>query len=145
MQEEDPSAGAQSEVQGWLDELRRTGEEVGGVLRETAALVGVEGRLFVTALLFILVLAVALGFVLAGVMVLVGVALVLLLVVHGGLDPVLATVIGMLALLAIAGVIGWRIRVLTRHLRFTHSRRALAGLAGSAVRPEAPATAEKRG
>lgn len=131
MQEGESSAEAGRAAEGWIDELRRAGSELGGVLRDTAALVGVEGRLFATALLFILVLAVALGFVLAGAVLAVGVALVLLLVVHAGLDPVLATLLGLIALLFFAGLLAWRIRALTRHLRFTHSRRALAGLTGS--------------
>lgn len=130
-EEESAGASPSSGVSGWIEELRRTGEEIGGVFRETAALIGVESRLFVTALVFIALLAVALGFVIAGVALLAGVAVILLLIVHGGLDPVLATLVGMVALIALAAFIGWRIRSLTQHLRFTHSRKALSGLAGA--------------
>lgn len=110
-----------------LGELR---DEFAEWLKQGARLFGAESKLFASSLLLIVILAVTAAFVLAGASVFLGGAAVLLLIVHGGMDPVIAMLIGTLALCAIAAGCLFRMRGLTRHLRFTESRRMLSRLAG---------------
>jgi predicted membrane chloride channel (bestrophin family) len=100
-------------------------------IKQGARLFGAESRLFVSSLLLIVMLAVTAAFVIAGaLLVLVG-AGVLLLIVHGGMDPVLAMVLASLVLFMIAVACFLCLRGLTKHLRFTESRRMLGRLTGA--------------
>ena len=110
-----------------LGELR---DDFASWLKQGAKLFGAESKLFASSLLLIVILAVTAAFVLAGASVFLGGAAVLLLIVHGGMDPVIAMLIGTLALCTIAAICLFRMRGLTRHLRFTESRRMLSRLAG---------------
>lgn len=95
-----------------------------------ARLFGAESRLFASSLLLIVVLGVTAAFVIAGALVFLVGAAVLLLIVHGGVDPVIAVLLATLVLFVVAAGCFLGMRALTRHLRFTESRRMLARLTG---------------
>lgn len=130
---DDPPGGEAAPAPGneLIAHLKQIGAEFAELFREGARLIGAESRLFATTLLLIATLLIVLGFVVAGALVLLGVAFVLLLIRYGGLDPVIAVLIVMLALVGLAaGIVGW-VRGLTRHLRFSESRRMLARISAN--------------
>jgi len=129
----DPPGGGAAPAPGneLIAHLKQISEEFAELFREGARLVGSESRLFATTLLLIATLAIVLGFVIAGALVLLGVAFILLLIRHAGLDPVIAVLIVVLALVGLAaGIVVW-VRGLTRHLRFRESRRMFARISAS--------------
>lgn len=97
---------------------------------QAARLFGAETRLFATSLLLIVALAVVAGFVVAGALLALAGAGVGALVVHGGMDPVWALLLACVALLGVAAACVVVLRRLTRHLRFTETRRMFARLGG---------------
>lgn len=127
----DPPEGGspERELLARLGELR---DEFADWMKQGARLFGAESKLFVSSLLLIAILAVTAAFVMAGALLFLVLAMVLLLIEHGGMDPVLATLLATIALTAIAGVCFLLMRGLTRHLRFTESRRMLARITGAA-------------
>ena len=123
------TAGAASDTgaqDGVLGSVRLLGEEIGGMLRECARLAGTESRLFAVSLLLIVVLGVALGFLFAGVLLLLATAFIVLLMVHVGLDPVLSVLSGLLLTCVLCGLLLLWIRRLLRDLRFEQTRAAFA-------------------
>ena len=126
----DPPDGAPSEREllARLGELR---DEFADWVKQGAKLFGAESKLFASTLLLIVMLAVTAAFVIAGALLFLVAAMVLLLIEHGGMDPVIAALLATLALVAIAVGCLLCMRGLTRHLRFTESRRMLSRLTGS--------------
>lgn len=120
--EESPS---EREILAQIGELR---DEFSQWLKQGAKLFGAESKLFASSLLWIVALAVISFFVISGALIFLISAVVLALIVHVGMDPGLAALLAAFSLLAIAGICFICIRNLTRHLRFTESRRLLARL-----------------
>jgi hypothetical protein len=115
------------------DLLARLGElrdEFTGWVKQGARLFGAESKLFASSLLLIMILGVTAGFVIAGALLFLVGAGALSLVFHAGMDPVIAVLLATLVLFVIAIVCFFCMRNLTRHLRFTESRRMLTRLSG---------------
>lgn len=108
-----------------LSDLHRIGNGFADLARDGLALLKAESKLFASALVLILVLAVTTGFLLAGATLLLVAAPVVLLVELGWLGPTLALVAVLVMLLVMAAVLLLMIRRLGRDLLFRRSRDAL--------------------
>lgn len=131
-----PAEGGPSE-QALLAQLGQMRDEFSEWVKQGARLFGAESRLFASSLLLIVVLAVTAAFVIAGALLFLVGAMVLLLIEHGGMDPVAAALLATITLFAIAVFCFLYMRSLTRHLRFTESRRMLARITGGEGPPDA--------
>lgn len=111
-----------------LSDLSRIGNGFADLARDGLALLKAESKLFASALVLILVLAVMTGFLLAGATLLLVAAPVVLLVELGWFGPTLALVVVVLLLLVMAVLLLLMIRRLGRDLLFRRSRAALRGM-----------------
>ncbi|HEY9033354.1 MAG TPA: phage holin family protein [Pseudomonadales bacterium] len=111
-----------------LSDLSRIGNGFADLARDGLALLKAESKLFASALVLILVLAVMTGFLLAGATLLLVAAPVVLLVELGWFGPTLALVAVVVMLLLMAALLLLMIRWLGRDLLFRRSRAALRGL-----------------
>lgn len=111
-----------------LSDLSRIGNGFADLARDGLALLKAESKLFASALVLILVLAVMVGFLLAGATLLLVAAPVVLLVELGWFGPTLALVVVVLLLLVMAVLLLLMIRRLGRDLLFRRSRAALRGM-----------------
>lgn len=111
-----------------LSDLSRIGNGFADLARDGLALLKAESKLFASALVLILVLAVMTGFLLAGATLLLVAAPVVLLVELGWFGPTLALVAVVVMLLLMAALLLLMIRRLGRDLLFRRSRAALRGL-----------------
>ena len=111
-----------------LRDLHRIGNGFADLARDGLALLKAESKLFASALVLILVLAVMTGFLLAGATLLLVAAPVVLLVELGWFGPTLALVAVVVMLLVMAMLLLLMIRRLGRDLLFRRSRAALRGL-----------------
>lgn len=130
-----PDAAGEARPQGIIDGLKTLGNEFACALRTGGELLAAESRLFLLSLLQILILAVAIGFLIAAVGLFLGAAGAFFMIQHLALSPVLALLLiaGILILLA-AACIFWIYR-LTGNLKFAHSRRAFSDFVAP---PESP-------
>lgn len=111
-----------------LSDLSRIGNGFADLGRDGLALLRAESKLFASALVLILVLAVMTGFLLAGATLLLVAAPVVLLVELGWLGPTLALVAVVVMLMVTAALLLLLIRRLGRDLLFRRSRAALRSL-----------------
>lgn len=111
-----------------LSDLSRIGNGFADLARDGLALLKAETKLFASALVLILVLAIMTGFLLAGATLLLVAAPVVLLVELGWFGPTLALVAVLVTLLVMAALLLLMIRWLGRDLLFRRSRAALRGL-----------------
>ena len=111
-----------------LSDLSRIGNGFADLARDGLALLKAESKLFASALVLILVLAVMTGFLLAGATLLLVAAPVVLLVELGWFGPTLALVAVVAMLLLMAALLLLMIRRLGHDLLFRRSRAALRGL-----------------
>ena len=111
-----------------LSDLHRIGNGFADLARDGLALLKAESKLFASALVLILVLAVMTGFLLAGATLLLVAAPVVLLVELGWFGPTLALVAVVAMLLLMAALLLLMIRRLGHDLLFRRSRAALRGL-----------------
>jgi hypothetical protein len=111
-----------------LSDLSRIGHGFADLARDGLDLLRAESRLFASALVLILVLAVMTGFLLAGATLLLVAAPVVLLVELGWVGPTLALVAVVLLLVLVAMLLLLMIRRLGRDLLFRRSRAAWRNL-----------------
>jgi len=108
-----------------MADLSRIGAAMAALLRDSVQLLRAESRLWASALLLILMLTIAMGFLLAAAAVLLVAAPAVLLVELGWLGPTLALVVSAVALLLLAVMAELAIRRLSADMGFRRSRRAL--------------------
>lgn len=119
-----PEEGADPSVDVMAD-LSRIGAAMAALLRDSLQLLRAESRLWVSALLLIVMLTIAMGFLLAAAAVLLVAAPAMLLVELGWLGPTLALLVSALVLVMLALMAGLAIRRLSADMGFRRSRRAL--------------------
>ncbi len=121
-----PETADESRPQGIISGLKTLGSEFAFALRTGGELLAAESRLFLLSLLQILVLAVAIGFLIAAIWIFLGAAGAFFMIQHLAVNPVLALLLIAGILILLTAAFAWWIYRLTGNLKFAHSRRAFS-------------------
>lgn len=123
---------SETRVQEELAALGQLADDVRGWFGSSVTLMGTEARLFLASLLMVVALAAMVGLLVAGAVIFLGAAGVLMLVREGGISPALAALIGATALSIGAAAVYFWIRRVAREMGFVRTRKSWAALFGSA-------------